>query len=258
MKHTTPRRAGAWGLLCAGLCLAHTAASAQIFIGEGSSLTVGPGASVSVIGGDITVADGAVLDNRGLLVTDGDVLIQGVLRTTLKDTVVGKGFGQIRARGQVVIDGDLQISEASRANFRGTVDFPIILHQLDRAGVFWDAALPRSAYSVLYQPGAVIAHLGEGQVQVASAKTQFAGAPLNLYPNPAWGEEVFVSGLGERELRHVYLRSVTGQRHAAAAERTGDRVRVGISANLAAGLYLLEVVGVDGVRQTLPFVLGRW
>ncbi len=258
MKNTTLLRASAWALLCVGASLTHLAATAQIYIGEGSSLTIGPGSSVSVIGGDVTVEDGGSLDNNGLLVTDGDVLIQGTLRTVLRDTAAGAGFGQVRAGGQVVIDGNLQIAEATDSDFRGTVDFPIILHRLDRAGVFWEEALPHSAYSVLYQPGAVVAHLGEGRGQVASAKTYVERTALRLYPNPAWGEEVFVSGLGtERELRHVYLRSITGQRFATTTERHGDQLRVSISAYVASGMYLLELVGTDGVQETLPLVLGR-
>ncbi len=257
-RHTTLLRARAWGLLCAGVCLAQLSVTAQIHVGAGANLTIGPGSSVTVIGGDITVEEGALLDNHGMLVTDGDVLIQGVLRTTLKDTAAGTGFGQIRAGGQVIIDGELQIAEAAHPNFRGTVDFPIILHRLDRAGVFWDEALPRSAYSVLYHPGAVIAHLSEGQAQLASAKTHVERAALKLYPNPAWGEEIFVSGLGtDRKVSHVYLRDVTGRRYGVNSERVGDQLRASISTQLASGLYFLEVVGENGVREALPLVLGR-
>ncbi len=257
MNHTTFFTTGIISL-CAGIWLAPLSTAAQIVVGAGSSLTIGEGASVSVIGGDITVEDGAELHNQGFLSTDGDVLIQGVLRTTLRDTVAGRGYGQIRAGGQAIIDGDLQVAEAPRADFRGTVDFPIIVHGLDRAGVFWDEALPRSAYSVLYEPGAVIAHLGEGQVQVASAKTTATAAPLTLFPNPAWGQEVYVRGISaDREMRDVYVRNVTGQRFSTNTEQVGDNLKVSVSAGLAAGMYLLELIGEDGVRETLPFVLGR-
>ena len=259
MGHNTDAHArlASW-MTAVTFMLAQTASPAQLYVGAGSSVTVGVGSSVAVLGDDITVGDGAALHNHALVVTDGDVLIQGTLRTTLRTDVPVEGFGQIRAAGQVIIDGNLEVEEAAVTDFRGAVDFPIILHHLGRAGVFWGEALPDTTYRVLYNPDAVVAHLGEHREEAASAKTHVARTPLTLYPNPVWGEEVVVSGLSADQVpRHVYLTDVTGRRHDTSAEPFGDQIRVAISARLASGMYLLEIVQSDGTRETLPFVVGR-
>ena len=130
--------------------------SAQITLTGGATLTVGPGASVTVLGGDIVVEEGATLVNHGTVTTDRNVDIAGTLQTEIRGETPGADYGLITAAGDVTISGTLSAKRAPTAYLDEDTALAIILHGGVQTGFFTNETLPGPAYSVRYDAQAVM------------------------------------------------------------------------------------------------------
>ena len=97
-----------------------------IYVGPGSSLTIGPGSHVTVPGGDVHIAEGALLVNDGTLDIGRDLIVDGALQTTLGGSDADPRHGRIYVAGDAEYRGSLSVALARGASFREPQDFTLV------------------------------------------------------------------------------------------------------------------------------------
>ena len=111
-----------------------------------------------VVSGDMTVAPGATLHLRGLLIGYGDLDLQGTLVVRVAGLDRDSDYGTILIDGPTTIGGPLQIDLAPAYAPTGTLDYTLI-HSLPVTGTFSTVDLPDADWSVVYAREKVILRL---------------------------------------------------------------------------------------------------
>jgi len=148
------------------LCLAGLSVQAQIdeppglYVGPGSTFTIGEGSSVSVITGDVHVSEGATLVNHGNLNVGQDLIVDGVLRTMLRGNDENAAHGRIDVNGEAEYRGSLVVAKARGSHFVKKQDFVLATYTTG-FGELTAKELPGAAWVSEHREQELVVHLTE-------------------------------------------------------------------------------------------------
>jgi len=150
----------AYLLLAAGSLHAQAHDNPGLFVGPGATFTVGSGSAVTVIGGDVYVAEGATLVNHGNLNVGQDLIVDGTLQTMLAGNDQEPEHGRIQVAGEAEYRGSLVVAKARGSNFTKKQDFVLATYTTG-FGTLTARELPGARWTSEHRESELVVHLME-------------------------------------------------------------------------------------------------